>query len=256
MEDPMSVTLITGAGAGMGQATARLCARRGDALVLVDRDASALQTTAEIVDADGSGPVRTMAVDVSDRDAIHATVATAAEEIGPPQTAILCAGIHQLVDIADIAQADLQRMLAVNLSGVLWSSQAVLPGMIAGGGGSIVVVSSVSGLRGHPVGKDGHGGAAHYAASKGGVVALVRSMAREVGRYGVRVNAVAPGMIATPMNTRSYDKDDVDAYLTGVPLGRLGQPDEVADVLVFLGSEQSSYVTGQVLNVCGGSLTA
>jgi len=240
----------------MGRETAFGCASRGDDLILWDIDEVPLSRTSQEIRDNYDVSVAELAFDVTDRDGVFRAYDIARSTVGQATAAIVCAGIHELVSVEDIRDEAFDRMMAVNCKAPLWVAQAIIPDMKSGSGGSITFVSSVSGVRGHPVSRDGSGGSAHYAASKGGLNSLARSMAKELGRFGIRVNCVAPGMIATEMNTRSYDESKVAEYCSTLPLGRIGQVEEIASTLLFLSSDGASYVTGQVLNVCGGSLTA
>ena len=157
------------------------------------------------------------------------------------------AGITQARRTADIAAADYDRVMDTNLRGTLHMSQAVIPTMIAQKAGSIVCMASIAAQRG-----GGFVGGAHYAASKGGVLGLVKAMARELGPMGIRVNAINPGVIITDMNSTAFDEERTRRIVESIPLGRLGRPDDVAGVCVFLGSDLSVYVTGSEVDVNGG----
>lgn len=245
--------IVTGAASGMGFSTARILASQGAKVAMIDINAEGLDLARSLVE-DSRGNCISLLGDITDREAIDEIVEEVLKRWGSASVLVNCAGIHELVDLQSITAEHVDRMLRVNLIGVINVTQAVLPSMMEMGSGSIVSVSSLSGIRGHPVDAKHGNGAAHYAASKGAVIAFTRSVAREVAYSGVRANCVAPGMIKTPMNKGSYSAEEVAEYADTVPLGRIGEPEEVAEVIAFFCSDASSYITGQVLNVCGGVL--
>jgi NAD(P)-dependent dehydrogenase (short-subunit alcohol dehydrogenase family) len=247
--------IITGAASGIGLSTACVLASQGAKVAMIDIDAKGLYAAALLVE-DSGGKCISLPGDITDREAVDDIIGEVLNRWGSISALVNGAGIHELVDLQDITAGHVDRMLRVNLLGVINLTQAVLPSMAEAGSGSIVSVSSLSGIRGHPVDAKGGNGAAHYAASKGAVIAFIRSVAREVAHIGVRANCVAPGMIRTPMNESSYSAEEVSEYADTVPLGRIGEPEEVANVIAFFCSDASSYITGQVLNVCGGVLMA
>ena len=159
------------------------------------------------------------------------------------------AGITQPVKFLDITAADYERILDVSLRGTLYASQAVLPTMVLQNSGAIVCISSVSAQRG-----GGILGGPHYSAAKAGVLGLARAMAREYGGNNIRVNCVAPGLIATDINKGKIPEDKRQAILDGIPLGRIGEPNDVAGCVLFLVSDLSKYCTGVTLDVNGGML--
>ena len=159
------------------------------------------------------------------------------------------AGITQPVKTLDITGADYDRILDVSLRGTLHASQAVLPTMVAQNSGSIVCISSVSAQRG-----GGILGGPHYSAAKAGVLGLARAMAREFGGHNIRVNCITPGLIATDINKGKIPEDKRQGILDGIPLARIGEPNDVAGCVVFLASDLSKYCTGITLDVNGGML--
>lgn len=242
------VVLITGAAHGIGLATARSAAAAGaTAVVLADLDGDAAVAAAAEIASDRTRTLG-LAVDVADGPAVATMVERTVAEFGRLDAAFNNAGIEsEPAPTADCTEDNFARTIAVNLTGVFLCMKHEIPVMLAGGGGSIVNTSSVAGLVGFP-------GLPAYVASKHGLVGLTRATALEYATAGIRVNAVCPGVIATDMITRfTHDDPTQLAALTAQePIGRLGEPREVADVVLWLWSDQSSFVTGQAIAVDGG----
>ena len=242
--------LVTGAARGIGLEVAQALARRGARVILVDADEQGAQDAARALCEQG-GDVRGWRVDVGDPACVAELQARIA---GLAQGRVDClvnnAGISPKVDgrrvpAWEVDPLEWQRVLAVNLSGCFHVSRAVLPGMMAGGGGAIVNISSLAGLRYSTI------AGVSYAVSKAGVTGLTRQLAGEVAGHGIRVNAVAPGRIETPMSAMAAPGIN-DATLAATPLGRLGMPADVAEAVVFLLSDRAGFITGQTLAVTGG----
>jgi NAD(P)-dependent dehydrogenase (short-subunit alcohol dehydrogenase family) len=229
------VALVTGAASGIGKATAELLARNGARVVACD--------------VKGGGDV--VAADVTDGDAMRAVVAQAVDAHGRLDLAANCAGVgggHGATH--EYPEADFDRIVAINLRGTWLSMRAEIAAMLKNGGGAIVNVSSTLGLRGSPF-------AAPYSASKHAVLGLTRTAALEYAQQGIRVNAVCPGAIDTPMMDETFERfpgfrETLTAY---VPMGRMGGPEEVAGAIAWLCSDAASFVTGEALTVEGGLLS-
>jgi len=241
------VAIITGAASrrGIGRATAACFARHGARVVILDLDASAAQNAAREL---GEGHLG-LAANVTDPDAVRQAVARVVSEFGRIDVLVNNAGITQPVKTLEIGIEDYNRILDVNLRGTLLMSQAVIPVMQQQGGGSIVCLSSVSAQRG-----GGIFGGPHYSAAKAGVLGLTKAMAREFGPDQIRVNALTPGLIQTDITGGLMQDERRHAIIDGIPLGRLGAADDVANAALFLASELSSYLTGVTLDVNGGML--
>lgn len=236
--------VVTGAATdrGIGLATCRLAAENGADVVALDitLDRDGLKPWDRI-----DGAVR-MACDVTSEEDCKA-VAAAVGSLGPVDGLIHCAGIAEPLGIADLTRQRYQRMLDVNLWGTMQLTQALLPSLRASGSGAIVCLSSLAGQRG-----GGFVGGIHYAAAKAGVLGFMRGLARELGPEGIRVNAVAPGLVDTDMTVPFMDAETRLRLVNQAPLQRLAAPLEVAGACIFLVSDLSSYVTGATLDVNGG----
>ena len=237
-------TVVFGAG-GLGGAGALSLAAQGARVVLVDLNQENLDVVVRAAKESG-GDVKSLVADVRTADACRAVVEEAVGLVGTPQIFLHAVGRNVRKPILDLEDADWEQTLSLNLSSAYWLGQAVGRLMVAAGYGRMVFVSSVSGLLAHP-----HH--APYAAAKGGMNQMLRVMAREWARYGVTVNAVAPGYIETDLTRGYLDKDDNRESLESlVPAERLGRPEEVADAATFLASDRARFITGQILYVDGG----
>ena len=241
------VALITGGAGrnGLGYATAKMMAAQGARVVILDL--AHTEPAAAAADL-GEGHMGVVA-DVTDKASCEAAAAAVLAQMGRIDILVNNAGITQPVKTLEITGADYDRILDVSLRGTLYMSQAVIPAMRAQKSGAICCVSSVSAQRG-----GGILGGPHYSAAKAGVLGLARAMAREFGIDGIRVNCVTPGLIATDINKGLIPDDKMKTILEGIPLNRIGVPDDVAGCLVFLSSDLSKYLTGVTLDVNGGML--
>jgi 3-oxoacyl-[acyl-carrier protein] reductase len=244
------VLLVTGAGSqiGIGRAIALAAAGRGAIVVANDVVAEDLEQTVEQVRGAG-GEVTGHVADVADPEAVAGLVAHAEQAYERVDILVNNAGIAKRAAFVDLTDGEFRRTFDVNLGGTLNCSRAVAPGMIARGTGSIVSFSS---LMGHPWGWSEH---VHYSASKAAIEGLTRALAVELGPHGVRVNAVAPGFVETAQSTsreHSVGPEGLKLAEPYIPLRRIAQPPEIADVVLFLASDAARYVTGQVLLVDGG----
>lgn len=238
------VALVTGGSRGIGRAVVHQLAAGGyDVYFSYHSRADAAEEVCASAGATGR-TVLARQVDVRDQDAVRALVAAAEEELGPVDVLVANAGIVRDKPMVLMSPEDWTRVREVNLDGVFHACRAVVFSMMKRRSGCIVTLSSVVGLRGNAT-------QSNYAATKAGIIGLTRSLAREMGGYGIRVNAVAPGIIDTEM-TAALRPEVREQAVGQIPLGRMGTAQEVADLVAFLVSDRAGYITGQVLGVDGG----
>jgi NAD(P)-dependent dehydrogenase (short-subunit alcohol dehydrogenase family) len=241
------VALITGAGSGMGREAAELFASEGARIAVADvNEASAKETAASIIKAGGKAIA--LKADVSNSEQVQAMVAAAADQLGGLDIVYNNAGIEGNSDfLAQMKEEDFDRVIAINLRGVWLGMKYALPHMIKAGGGSVINTASIAGLVGIRA-------AAAYCAAKAGVIALTRVAALEYGRYNIRVNAICPGAIDTPMVQRVQGEGGMrDGAINRISvLGRIGKPSEIAKTALFLASDDSSFATGAPFVIDGG----
>ncbi len=238
-----TVALVTGAARGIGQTIAVQLAQEGADLALADLDASWLEETAALVRAAGRR-AECFAINVAEAASVETGVKAAEEAFGRIDCLVNNAGITKDGLMMRMSEADWDAVLTVNLKGAFLCTKAVMRGMMKRRRGAIVNVASVIGLM-------GNAGQANYAASKGGLIALTKTTAKELASRGVRANAVAPGYINTKM-TEQLPDDVKQTMVKLIPLARMGEAQEVARVIAFLASDDAAYVTGQTISVCGG----
>jgi 3-oxoacyl-[acyl-carrier protein] reductase len=236
------VAIITGAGRGIGREASLLFAREGAKVVLADVDPQAEKVVGEIQGAGGEAIF--VRGDVTDRISCTAMVEAAVNSFGRVDILVNNAGITRDAQLVKLSEGDFDRVIAVNLKGTFNATQAVAPRMIDQGSGRIINVSSVVGLF-------GNFGQTNYAATKAGVIGMTKTWARELGRKGITVNAVAPGFIQTEM-TESVPEKVLEMMRSRTPLGRLGTARDVANIYLFLASDDAAYVNGTVVSVDGG----
>mgnify|MGYP001205760735 FL=1 len=241
--------IVTGAASGIERAIAKKFATEGAHLVTADIDGSTAETVAEEIRADG-GTAHSIATDITKRGDVYAMTDTAIDYFGKVDVLVNNAGSRIVKPILDHSEDDWQRMLDVNLTGHFHCCQAVLPHMLAAGFGRIVNVASVAGSVGRP-------NRIGYVAAKGGTLAMTRALAADMAGKNITVNALAPGMIASPMNQAVKENPDFgDNWNNDNLVRRWGKPEDVAGIAAFLASDEASFITGETINVDGGSIAA
>jgi NAD(P)-dependent dehydrogenase (short-subunit alcohol dehydrogenase family) len=240
------IAVVTGAGRGIGLGIALAFAREGTRVALCDIDTVLLDMAVAEIEAVG-GEVQAFQMDVTDGEQVRTVIRDVHDRWGAIDILINNAGIYEVLPFGQITEEQWDRLLAVNLKGAFLCCQAVIPWMKRRGWGRIVSIASSAGKTG------GMLAGAHYSVSKAGVICLTKQLARELGPYGITVNAVAPGRIDTPMIQVSSPAEN-EAFRRKTPLGRLGTPADVANAVVFLASEEASFITGEIVDVNGGLL--
>jgi 2-hydroxycyclohexanecarboxyl-CoA dehydrogenase len=243
------VAVVTGGGSGIGEATCHHLARRDHRVTVLDRQSESAERVAQAVRSAGGDAIAVTA-DVTDRNALDAAFASARATYGPIEILVTCAGVCPFTPFEQITAEEWHRTVDVNLTGTFHCCQSVLPDMVAEQWGRIVMISSSSAQR-------GAARAPHYAAAKGGVVSLARSLALAYAPHGITVNNIPPSGIETPMQHRGQASGDLpvnEVLIKGIPVGHLGTPDDIAAAVAFLTSVEAGYITGQTIGVNGGQV--
>jgi 2-dehydro-3-deoxy-L-rhamnonate dehydrogenase (NAD+) len=247
MSENQKVAIITGGARGIGRATAEELASEGYAVVIADLDLPAAQEAVEVLTQAGHQAMAAQ-VDVSQRASVEAMVQQVLDDWGRVDLLVNNAGIAgKAAPLLEVGEDDWDTMMAVDLKSIYLCCRAVLPAMLSQGSGVIVNVASVAGKEGNP-------NMIPYSTAKAGVIGFTKAMAKEVAGKGIRVNAVSPAVIETDI-LKQLTPEQVEYMKTRVPLGRLGQPEEVAAVIGFLASDKAGFVTGQCYDVSGGRST-
>ena len=241
------VAVVTGGASGIGLGVARRFVTDGHDVAILDRNGTG--SVAAAAELQGGGArVLGVEVDVADRQSVEAAFARVRSDLGPVTMLVTSAGVESFDPLLEITAEKWDRIIAVNLTGTFTCVQAAVPDMLASGWGRIVTISSSSAQSGAP-------NMAHYAASKGGVIALTKALAVDLARSGITVNTIPPSLVDTPMARAAEAAGDfpgVDVVGPMVPLGRAGTPADIAAACSFLCSEGGSYITGQIIGVNGG----
>jgi 2-hydroxycyclohexanecarboxyl-CoA dehydrogenase len=243
--------VVTGAGKGMGEAIARRLARDGFGVAVLDVDTEAADRVAAEIGKDGGEAIAITPVDVSDRARVNAAMHRVRDELGPILVLVNNAGITGFHKFMDITDELWNRIIAVNLTGAFYCTQAVVPDMVAAGWGRIVNISSSSA-------QGGQQNMVHYVSSKAGMIGMTKALAHELGPKGITVNTIPPGSIVTPMMQEAAGGGrlgNLDDLVARIPVRRLGEPEDIAAACAYLVSDEAGYVTGQVIGVNGGRVT-
>ncbi|AEV74499.1 dehydrogenase of unknown specificity, short-chain alcohol dehydrogenase like protein [Mycolicibacterium rhodesiae NBB3] len=243
------VAVVTGGASGMGEAICHDLGSRGHKVAVLDLNGTAAQRVSDELREKGVDAI-SLSVDVSDRRAVEEAFARVRAELGPVHILVTSAGMVDFCAFTDITPETWNRLIDVNLTGTFHCCQVAVPDMLEASWGRIVMISSSSAQRGSP-------GMAHYAASKGALLSLTRSLAREYGPAGITVNNIPPSAIETPMQHAGQAAGHLpsnEQMAASVPLGHLGTGDDIAAAVGFLCSEQAGFITGQTLGVNGGSV--
>jgi NAD(P)-dependent dehydrogenase (short-subunit alcohol dehydrogenase family) len=239
------VALVTGAGSGIGRATARLFAERGGAVVAADVNQGAAEETAALIRARG-GRAEAAGCDVTRAEDVEAALQLARRAFGRLDVLVNCAGILRVAPLEQTSEKEWAEVLDVNLTGAFLQTRAALRALREQGGGAIVHIASRAALRA----KEGHGA---YSAAKAGILQLTQMAAVEGAPHGIRVNCVCPGLIDTPMTRGGYDMGEaIEGWVRVCPLRRPGTPEDVAKAMLFLASDDAAFITGVALPVDGG----
>lgn len=247
MSEQDRVALVTGAGRGIGAAVAQVLAGSGHRVAVCDLDVAAAQQVADDLGARFGVKTVAVAADIARDETVRAALDQVTAALGPVQILINNAAIDVIGLFVDSDPASWDRIIAVNLRGTIGVSRAVLDGMIAQQFGRIINIAS-------DAGRVGSSGEVVYSATKGGVIAFGKALAREVARHGITVNSVCPGPTDTALlgQVAEYSQRIVDATVKAIPLRRIAVPDDIAGVVGFLTSDAASYMTGQTISVSGG----
>jgi 2-hydroxycyclohexanecarboxyl-CoA dehydrogenase len=241
--------VVTGGASGIGRGICLRLARDGADVAILDLDGAGAQQVAQEMSALGRRAIA-IETDVASAASVEAAMQQVHQRLGQVHILVNDAGICTFVPLMQMSEEQWDRMMAVHLKGAFLCSKAVVPDMLAAAWGRIVNLSSVAGLNG------GGPGLAHYAAAKGGIAGFTKALAQELGPSGVTVNAIAPGLIDTPMVRASGIPDEVFRQaLRRTPLGRVGHADDIAAACAYLVSEEASFLTGQVISPNGGTYT-
>ncbi len=242
------VALVTGAGQGMGEAFAKILALNGAAVAVADiNEVSASRVASQIIDAGGRAEYFTS--DVSKYDEVVRLVSSVSDTLGKPDILVNNAGLLKPTPFLDMSPQEWEAIMKVNVDGVFYCCKAVVPLMVERRYGKIINMSSTAGKASSTF------GGVHYTASKAAVLGITRHLARELAPYGINVNSVCPGSIDTPMVRGNATVETIAQGVKKIPLGRLGRPDEVADLVLFLASDASAYITGASIDINGAELT-
>ncbi|WP_101912948.1 SDR family NAD(P)-dependent oxidoreductase [Megasphaera vaginalis (ex Bordigoni et al. 2020)] len=241
------VVIVTGSGSpkGIGRVIAKTFSQQGAQLIIADINMEGVKETVEMITAAG-GKAEGVRLDVTSKESCQAMVDHVMNTYGRLDVLINNAGVSQHVTVEDMTLEDMKRIFNVNMFGLFLCTQACMKPMVEAGYGRIVNLSSVSAKRG-----GGIFGGAHYSAAKAAVLAFSKNLSREISQKGVTINSVCPGLINTEI-WKSLPQEEAQKVIDGIPMGRPGETQEVADTIVFLASKEASYITGEEIDINGG----
>ena len=239
------IALINGAASGIGESAAKSLAREGCTVVLTDIQEEPLKKVTESLNRAGLKAVG-YKMDVTKADEIDAVVSRVIEQFGRIDIMVQCSGIYTYCTFLEMPEEQFDATIRVNLKGTFFCCQRVAKEMVKNNYGRIICLASTAGQRGGTMGRS------HYGASKGGVIAVCKSMANELGPFGITVNAIAPGLIYTNMTQERIDSSNKDKFLAPLAIKRLGEAEDVAGAVLFLASKEAGYITGATIDVNGG----
>ena len=239
------IALINGAASGIGESAAKSLAREGCTVVLTDIQEEPLKKVTESLNRAGLKAVG-YKMDVTKADEIDAVVSRVIEQFGRIDIIVQCSGIYTYCTFLEMPEEQFDATIRVNLKGTFFCCQRVAKEMVKNNYGRIICLASTAGQRGGTMGRS------HYGASKGGVIAVCKSMANELGPFGITVNAIAPGLIYTNMTQERIDSSNKDKFLAPLAIKRLGEAEDVAGAVLFLASKEAGYITGATIDVNGG----
>jgi len=242
------IVIVTGAASGIGRASAELIAKRGANVICLDLNQVGLQEVVSKIKSN-AGKATAKVLDISNQEQVFKIIAEIKKENGQIDALINCAGLAGPTTdfVEDIKWPDYEKVLSINLFGAIWLTQAVLPTMKAQKYGRIVQVTSIAGKEGNPK-------MAPYNTSKSGLIGFVKGVAKENAQNGITVNALAPAVIATPINENTSE-EMLKYMISRIPMGRLGEPNEVAEIIAFMASKACSFTTGFTFDISGGRAT-
>ena len=242
------VAIVTGAGRGMGREVARKLVDLGANVVINDVSLEDAKSSIEDISNSGNNEMFAIDGDITNKNDVDNLILKTSEKFGGIDILVNNAGVLRPTKVIDIEEEEWDWVVNVNLKGTYLCSRAVLPSMISRGWGRIVNFSSTAGKNISTV------GGAHYTAAKAGILGFTRHLAKEAAQFGITVNSVCPGLIATEMVLSTIDEAQIKSYESSFPISRMGQPYEVADLVAFLASNKASYITGASLDINGGDL--
>lgn len=242
------IVIVTGAASGIGRASAELIAKRGANVICLDLNQVGLQEVVSKIKSN-AGKATAKVLDISNQEQVFKIISEIKKENGQIDALINCAGLAGPTTdfVEDIKWPDYEKVLSINLFGAIWLTQAVLPTMKAQKYGRIVQVTSIAGKEGNPK-------MAPYNTSKSGLIGFVKGVAKENAQNGITVNALAPAVIATPINENTSE-EMLKYMISRIPMGRLGEPNEVAEIIAFMASKACSFTTGFTFDISGGRAT-